>query len=310
MDFDFKPVKSLGQNFLLDMNIAGKIVREANIGPHDLVIEIGPGMGALTMHIAGKPGWLVAVEIDARLARMLAQSLQGFSCWTILQQDILKLDLRSGIMEGVIREAKNGCLGECPDPLFEGEKGSRGIKVIANLPYYITTPVIMKFFEEAPRVPDLMLLMVQREVADRLAAVPGTKAYGALSIAAQVRMQIKKIMNVPPSCFRPTPGVDSCVIRFEARREPLFPMPDPSLYFRIVKAAFGQRRKTLANALTNAPDMGMDRQQISMLLAKADIDPVRRGESLSPAEFGMIAQQYASWQQYARTGEQSHESEA
>lgn len=251
--------KKLGQNFLIREDIVNGIVAAAALQPGDAVLEIGPGIGTLTQGLAAAGAQVTAVEIDRKLLPVLDKTLAGYDNVRVLHADILKVDI-SQEMQG------------------------QAFKVVANLPYYITTPIIMGLLEQKLPI-SVLVTMVQKEVAERMVARPGTKDYGALSVAVQYYTQADIVFAVPPSSFMPPPAVDSAVIRCVVREKPPVEVNDEKLFFRIVKAAFSQRRKTLLNALKSS---GAPAEQIKAALAKADIDGTRRGETLSIEEFGRI----------------------
>lgn len=254
--------KKLGQNFLIDNGIVQQIVQAAAIEPGELVLEVGPGIGTLTQGLAEADANIIAVELDKRLPEVLAKTLQGYENVQIVSGDILKVNI--------------------PE-LTNGSK----FKVVANLPYYITTPIIMALLEQRLPVTKLVT-MVQKEVALRMIAKPGKKDYGALSVAVQYYTRPQIVADVPPQSFIPAPEVDSVVIVCDVLEEPAVAVKNEKMFFRVVKAAFAQRRKTLANALKT---MGIDGDQIKDALLAADIDGTRRGETLSLVEFAKIADQ-------------------
>lgn len=264
--YGFKFSKSLGQNFLIDENILHKIIEGAEVNKEDMVVEIGPGIGTLTQALAACAQKVVAVEIDKTLLPILAETLKDVDNIEVVNEDVLKMDLHKLVVE------------KC-----EGKK----VKVIANLPYYVTTPIIMKFLEEKVPVNN-MVVMVQKEVADRMQAKPGTKDYGALSVAVQYYCEPKIITRVPKSVFIPQPNVESTVIRLTVLQEPKVKVYDEKLLFDVVKAAFGKRRKTLLNALSSSP-LGQSKQQIQEILRHSGIEENRRGETLSIEEFAKLA---------------------
>lgn len=258
--FNIHMSKKLGQNFLIDADIVRGIVDAADISPGERVLEIGPGIGTLTQGLAEAGAEVTAVELDKKLPAVLAKTLEGYENVRIVQGDILKVNI--------------------PEIM-----GSEPFKVAANLPYYITTPIIMTLLER--RLPiSRLVTMVQKEVADRMVAEPGTKAYGALSVAVQYYTQPHVELDVPPRSFIPAPEVDSVVIVCDVREKPPVTVADEKLFFRVVRAAFGQRRKTLSNALKGA---GFDKELIRTALPAAGIDGTRRGETLSLMEFAAIA---------------------
>ena len=258
--FNIHMSKKLGQNFLIDADIVRGIVDAADIRPGDRVLEIGPGIGTLTQGLAEAGAEVTAVELDKKLPAVLARTLEGYDNVHIVPGDILKVNI--------------------PEIM-----GPEPFKVAANLPYYITTPIIMTLLER--RLPiSRLVTMVQKEVADRMVAVPGTKAYGALSVAVQYYTRPHVELDVPPRSFIPAPDVDSVVIVCDVREKPPVETTDEKLFFRVVRASFGQRRKTLSNALKGA---GFDKELIRQVLPAAGIDGSRRGETLSLDEFAAIA---------------------
>lgn len=257
--------KSLGQNFLIDGSVLDQIAEGADLSEEDVVLEVGPGIGVLTQVLCERAGRVVAVEIDRGLLPVLNETLAEYDNVEVVQGDILKLNLPQ---------------------LFEEKFPGKEVKVVANLPYYITTPIIMNFFEQKLPV-ERIVVMVQKEVADRMQAVPSTKAYGTLSIAVQYYAEAKIVTTVPSGAFFPPPNVGSAVIALVRREKPAVDVKDEELFFRVVKAAFAQRRKTLPNTLSSA--MGVDKDLLREALAMAEIDPKRRGESLSLTEFGRLS---------------------
>ena len=252
--------KRLGQNFLISEQTVNQIVASADLSPGDTVLEIGPGIGTLTQGLAETGANVVAVELDSRLVEVLGTTLEGYDNVRIIHGDILKTDIS--------REIK-----------------AAKYKVVANLPYYITTPIIMTLLER--RLPiELLVTMVQKEVAERMIAPPGGKDYGALSVAVQYYTDPELLFEVRPNDFIPPPAVDSAVIRCIVRDKPPVDAIDERRFFRVVKAAFSQRRKTLSNALKTS---GMSSEQIAAVLSSAGIDPKRRGETLSLAEFAAVS---------------------
>ena len=260
----FKFSKSLGQNFLTDKNIIDEIVDGANIGPEDLVIEIGPGIGVITYEAAQLAKNVIAVEIDKSLLPILEETLGEFDNVRVINEDILKLDLNE---------------------VIEGE-GFPNVKIMGNLPYYITTPIIMKILEDGVNA-DSITIMMQKEVADRIKAQPGSKAYGALSVAVQYYCTVDKVASVPRSVFVPQPNVDSIVLRLNIRKEKAVQVEDEKLFFDCVKAGFGQRRKTLLNSLQNVK--GITKEIVVDSLAAAGIESSRRAETLNLEEFASVA---------------------
>ncbi|MBL1223659.1 16S rRNA (adenine(1518)-N(6)/adenine(1519)-N(6))-dimethyltransferase RsmA [Enterococcus sp. BWR-S5] len=265
--FSFK--KSLGQNFLTEPNILRKIVETAEINQETNVIEVGPGIGALTEHLAKNAAQVLAFEIDDRLIPVLEDTLSPYDNVTVVNQDVLKANL--------IEETKQIFTKELP------------IKVVANLPYYITTPIMMHFLESDLDVAE-MIVMMQKEVADRISAVPGTKAYGSLSIAVQYYMEAAVAFIVPKTVFVPQPNVDSAIITLKRREQPAVEVSNEKEFFKLTKASFQLRRKTLWNNLTHF--YGKDEATVAWLktsLAEAEIDPSRRGETLSLEEFARLS---------------------
>lgn len=252
--------KRLGQNFLIDANIVQDIVDAANVQENDRVLEIGPGIGTLTQALAETGAEVTCVELDKRLPEVLAHTLDAYDNVRVIQGDILKVNI----------------------PEIMGDKP---FKVVANLPYYITTPIIMALLEKHLPITDIVV-MVQKEVAERMAAQPGGKTYGALSVAVQYYTVPEIALYVPPRSFMPPPEVDSVVVNCKVRQIPAVELIDEKMFFRVVKAAFGQRRKTLNNALKS---MGVDKNIIADVLDKAGIEATRRGETLTMEEFGAIA---------------------
>jgi 16S rRNA (adenine1518-N6/adenine1519-N6)-dimethyltransferase len=271
--------KSLGQNFLTDDGVVERIVDAANVSKSDLVIEVGPGIGNMTRELAQRAGCVVAVEIDKHLIAGLQENLTEYQNVLIINKDILKMDLEKDILQ----EAA----ARYPD--FKPE----ALKVVANLPYYITTPIIMKFLEEDPGL-DTMVFMVQKEVADRMAAKPGGKEYGALSVAVQFYAAPEKAFLVPPDCFIPKPEVDSAVVRLVVYKTPPVVLEDKDFFFKTVKAAFGQRRKTLPNALANSGYFQTSKEDIKNILGNIGIGENQRGETLSITQFAELANAFFS----------------
>lgn len=266
---DFKHSKSLGQNFLSDKNIIDAIIEGSGIGGEDLVIEIGPGMGVLTAAAAECAAKVVAVEIDKHLIPILEETLRDFDNIEVINSDIMKTDLTA---------------------VVEQHRTPGKVRVIGNLPYYITTPIVMKLLEED--VPaDSITIMMQKEVADRIKASPGSKAYGALSVAVGFYCTVEHVANAPKEVFVPRPKVDSTVIRLDIRPERPVELIDEKIFFETVKGGFGQRRKTLLNSLTGV--RGLPKESISAALETAGIDPKRRAETLDLKEFADIANEIA-----------------
>lgn len=267
--FGFSFKKSLGQNFLIDTNILKRIVDHANLTEKSGAIEIGPGIGALTEQLARNSEKVVAFEIDQRLLPILKETLAPYSNTTIIHEDVLKANVKEVIEEQ-----------------FEGLED---IMVVANLPYYVTTPIIMKLLEEKLPIRGIVC-MLQKEVADRIAAKPGGKDYGSLSIAVQYYTEAETVMIVPKTVFMPQPNVDSAVIRLTVRQEPVVKVRNEDFFFQVTRASFAQRRKTILNNLTSQlPDGKAKKDMILQALEKAEIEPARRGETLSIAEFAQLS---------------------
>lgn len=271
--YDFRLSKSLGQNFITDAGVIEDIVDGADIAPEDLVIEIGPGIGVLTAAAAERAKRVMAVEIDRKLMPILAETLVGFDNIRIINQDIMKTDIN-----GLIAEER--ALGS-----FTGD-----VKIMGNLPYYITTPIIMKLLESGVRAESITIMM-QKEVADRIKASPGGKIYGALSVAVQYYCTVEQIAFVPKEVFVPQPKVDSAVLKLTLRDSSPVELTDKSVFFSCIKQGFGQRRKTLHNSLTGV--CGLSKEQIGEVLTEAGIDPGRRAETLDMDEFAAVANRVA-----------------
>ena len=267
----FQFLKKYGQNFLIDLHVLDKITASAQIGPEDVCVEIGPGIGSLTQALAERAAKVIAVEIDSRLIPILNKNLEGYENVSILNEDFLKLDLAGYL-------AKEG--------------SQRPLKVIANLPYYITTPVIMGLLEGAVPLHSITV-MVQEEVARRMQAGPGTKDYGALSLAVQYYSKPEIVAFVPPNCFIPRPNVGSAVIRLERTAEPPAPVADVKLLFRVIRASFGQRRKTMLNSLSNSQELPFGKEQIRHALEDLGIDERIRGEALTLLQFIEVSNRLA-----------------
>ena len=265
--YGFSFQKKYGQNFLIDKNILEKIVDAAEIGKDDVVLEIGPGIGTMTQYLCERAREVIAVEIDDKLIPVLADTLSEYDNVTVIHQDILKVDIRA---------------------LAEEKNGGKPIKVVANLPYYITTPIIMELFES--RVPlESVTVMVQKEVAERMKEGPGSKDYGALSLAVAYYAVAEIIAEVPPACFIPRPKVSSMVIRLTCHKEPPVEVADERFLFSVIRASFQQRRKTLVNGLNNAPWIPVDREEITRCVESLGYGPSVRGEKLTLEEFARLA---------------------
>lgn len=268
--YNFKLSKSLGQNFMTDKNIVDKIIEGTHIEKQDLVIEIGPGIGVLTSEAAELAGKVIAIELDSNLVPILKDTLSQHENIEIINQDILKTDLNYLLEQNEIIDGQT----------------RKGVKILGNLPYYITTPIIMKILEDGVKA-DSITIMLQKEVADRIKAGPGTKTYGAISVAVQYYCQVVHITNVPREVFYPPPKVDSAVIRLDIRKEKPVSLINEKTFFAAIKGAFGQRRKTLHNSITGV--CGLSKSEAEEVLEKAGIDKMRRGETLSIEEFAVLA---------------------
>ena len=267
--YNFHFQKKFGQNFLIDTHVLDKIIVEAGITKEDMVLEIGPGIGTMTQYLCENAGEVTAVEIDEALIPILKETLSGYSNVSILNEDILKVDINR-----LVQEKNNG----------------KPIKVVANLPYYITTPIIMGLFES--KVPlESITIMVQKEVADRMKAGPGTKDYGALSLAVQYYAKPEIVAIVPPNCFMPRPNVSSAVIRLSCYQTPPIAVDNEELLFKIIRASFNQRRKTMMNSLNNASGISYTKEQIGAALAKTGQKENVRGEALTLEQFAKLADQ-------------------
>lgn len=265
--YEFAFQKKFSQNFLIDDHVITKIINAAEITKDDLVLEIGPGIGTMTQYLAESARKVIAVEIDKNLIPILGETLAEYDNVTVINEDILKLDINR---------------------LVEEENAGKPIKVVANLPYYITTPIIMGLFES--HVPlQSITVMVQKEVADRMQVGPGSKDYGALSLAVQYYAKPYIAANVPPNCFIPRPGVGSAVIRLTRYEEPPVTVKDESLMFKLIRASFNQRRKTLQNGIANSPELPYSKAQVEKALEKMELAANVRGESLTLAEFAKLS---------------------
>ncbi len=265
--YNMSAKKKFGQNFLIDSNVLEGIVEAAGVTRDDCVLEIGPGIGSLTQYLAEAAGRVVAVEIDKTLLPVLADTLSEYDNVTIINNDVLKVDIAE-----VVAEYNQG----------------RPIKVVANLPYYITTPIIMKLFESGAPI-ESITVMVQKEVADRMSAEPGNKDYGSLSLAVGFYAEASAVMDVPPSSFIPQPKVGSAVVKLARCETPRASVKDEKFMFAIIRDAFNQRRKTLSNALSNGAALGLSRQQVADALQKMGIDERARGETLTLAQFAELS---------------------
>ena len=265
--YNFSFQKKFGQNFLIDTHVLDKIIRSAEITKEDMVVEIGPGIGTMTQYLACAAGKVAAIEIDKALIPILEDTLEGYENVQVINDDVLKVDIAK---------------------LAKEENGGRPIKVVANLPYYITTPIIMGLFENHVPLKSITV-MVQKEVADRMQVGPGTKDYGALSLAVQYYAKPYLVANVPPNCFMPRPKVGSAVIRLERYDEPPVQVEDEKLMFRIIRASFSQRRKTLANGLKNSPELQFSKEEIEKAIEGIGKSVSVRGEALTLEEFAALS---------------------
>lgn len=265
--YNFVFQKKFGQNFLIDTHVLDKIIRAAEIGKDDCVLEIGPGIGTMTQYLACAAKKVIAVEIDRALIPILQDTLDGYDNVKIINEDVLKVDIAK---------------------LAEEENGGKPLKVVANLPYYITTPIIMGLFEN--HVPlQSITVMVQKEVADRMQTGPGSKDYGALSLAVQYYAKPYIVANVPPNCFMPRPKVGSAVIRLERYKEPPVKAENEKLMFRIIRASFNQRRKTLANGLKNSAELDFTKEEIEEAITGLGKGASVRGETLTLQDFAKLS---------------------
>ena len=270
--YKFAFQKKFGQNFLIDTHVLERIIDEAGITPDDFVLEIGPGIGTMTQYLACAAREVVAVEIDKVLIPILeGDTLKAFDNVTVINEDILKVDINK---------------------LVEEKNGGRPIKVVANLPYYITTPIIMGLFESHVPI-ESITIMVQKEVADRMKTGPGSKEYGALSLAVQYYANPEIVANVPPNCFMPRPNVGSAVIRLTRYETPVVDVKDEKLMFRIIRASFNQRRKTLVNGLKNSGEINFSKEQIEAAITTIDKPLTIRGEALTLAEFAALSNAFS-----------------
>ncbi len=265
--YHFNFQKKFGQNFLIDTHVLEKIIAAADVTKDDFVLEIGPGIGTMTQYLCEHARAVAAVEIDKNLIPILGDTLGAYDNVEIINQDILKVDIKK---------------------LAEEKNGGRPIKVVANLPYYITTPIIMGLFESHVPI-DSITVMVQKEVADRMQVGPGTKDYGALSLAVQYYAAPEIVAIVPPNCFMPRPKVGSAVIRLIRHKEPPVQVEDEKLMFRIIRASFNQRRKTLANGLKNSGELTLSKEVIEESITELGVPVTIRGEALSLAQFAELS---------------------
>ena len=265
--YNFAFQKKFGQNFLIDTHVLDKIIQSASITKEDMVLEIGPGIGTMTQYLAQAAGKVIAVEIDKNLIPILEDTLSGYDNVRVINEDVLKLDLKK---------------------IADEENGGKPVKVVANLPYYITTPIIMGLFENHVPV-ESITVMVQKEVADRMQTGPGSKDYGALSLAVQYYAKPEIVANVPPNCFMPRPKVGSAVIKLTRYEKPPVDVKDEGLMFRLIRASFNQRRKTLVNGIRNSGDFSLSKDEIEDVFNRCELPLNIRGEALTLEQFAMLA---------------------
>jgi 16S rRNA (adenine1518-N6/adenine1519-N6)-dimethyltransferase len=270
--YNIRLTKALGQNFLIDDNVVKKIVDVSSVSSRDIVIEVGPGIGNMTKELAKRAGQVLAIEIDRQLLPALAENLKEFSNVTVINKDVMKLDIKE-----IIRECQNSSVNMIDS-----------VKVVANLPYYITTPIILKFLEEKPGI-ETLVFMIQKEVADRMTAGPGGKEFGALSLAVQYYSSPEIAFNVSPNCFIPKPNVDSTVIKLDILKKPPVNLINEDLFFKVIKASFGQRRKTLVNGLSNAGCFNKTKEELKAILRNMGLDELQRGETLTLMQFAELS---------------------
>ena len=265
--YSFAFQKKFGQNFLIDSNVLENIVEAAEITKDDFVLEIGPGIGTMTQYLCEAARQVVAVEIDKMLIPILEDTLSEYNNVEVMNQDVLKVDIKS---------------------LTEEKNQGKPIKVVANLPYYITTPIIMGLFESGVPI-ESITIMVQKEVADRMQTGPGSKEYGALSLAVQYYAQAKVMLNVSAACFMPRPNVDSAVIKLTRHQEPVVKVSNEKLMFQVIRASFNQRRKTLVNGLKNSPELNFSKEEILSAIERIGKPETIRGEALTLEEFAQLS---------------------
>ncbi|MDD6037748.1 MAG: 16S rRNA (adenine(1518)-N(6)/adenine(1519)-N(6))-dimethyltransferase RsmA [bacterium] len=270
--YNFHFQKKFGQNFLIDTHVLERIIEQAGVTKDDFVVEIGPGIGTMTQYLCERAKAVAAVEIDKNLIPILSDTLSAYDNVEIINDDILKVNIAK---------------------LAKEKNGGRAIKVVANLPYYITTPIIMGLFESHVPI-DSITVMVQKEVADRMQVGPGTKDYGALSLAVQYYAKPEIVANVPPNCFMPRPNVGSAVIRLTRHTAPPVRVSDEKLMFRLIRASFNQRRKTLVNGLKNASDLPYTKEQIEDAIQSLGLPLTIRGEALSLEQFAALSEYFSS----------------
>lgn len=265
--YHFNFQKKYGQNFLIDPHVLDKIIGESGIEKEDMILEIGPGIGTMTQYLAEAAREVVAIEIDKNLIPILEDTLSEYKNVTVINQDVLKVDLRKLVME---------------------KNQGRPIKVVANLPYYITTPIVMELLESKLPI-ESITIMVQKEVAERMQQTPGSKEYGALSLAVQYYAKPEIVANVPPNCFMPRPKVGSAVIRLTLHQNPVIEVEDEEFMFRLIRASFNQRRKTLINGIGNASNVNVGKEEVKAALEEMGLSENIRGEMLSLEEFARLS---------------------
>lgn len=265
--YNFSFQKRFGQNFLIDTHILERIIQEAEINGNDMVLEIGPGIGTMTQYLCENAREVIAVEIDKALIPILSDTLREYKNVTVINEDILKVDINKLVQE---------------------RNGGKPIKVVANLPYYITTPIIMGLFEKKVNV-ESITVMVQKEVAQRMQAGPGTKDYGALSLAVQYYAEPEIVSNVPPNCFMPRPNVSSAVIRLKLHDKPVISVKSEEMLFQIIRASFAQRRKTLLNSINNFGELNFTKEQVASALNQMGLPETIRGEALTLEQFAKLS---------------------
>lgn len=267
--YGFNFSKKLGQNFLIDKNTIENICIKSDIDEKDGIIEIGPGIGVLSYELCKRAKKVVLIELDKRLIPILEENLEEFKNKHIIQADVLNIDLKKVIEDEFI------------------SKGIKTIKVVANLPYYITTPIIMKLLEDNLKI-DSIIVMIQKEVAERLVSEPGKKEYGSITVSVKYYSEPNIVLNVPSAVFMPRPKVDSSVVRMKIKKEKDIELEDEKFFFKVIKLAFGQRRKTLLNTLSNLDDK-LEKQKIKKILEENGVESKRRGETLSLKEFALVS---------------------
>ena len=265
--YNFNFQKRFGQNFLIDTHVLERIISEAEITKDDVVLEIGPGIGTMTQYLCESASKVIAVEIDNTLIPILADTLSEYDNVTVINEDVLKLDINK---------------------IVEEECGGRPIKVVANLPYYITTPIIMSLFEKDVKI-DSITVMIPKEVAERIISKPGTKDYGALTLAVNYYSQPEIVANVPPNCFMPRPNVSSAVIRMRRYEKPVVETENKALMFKLIKGSFLQRRKTLVNGISNFSELNFTKEEVAEALTQMGLSESIRGEKLTLADFATLS---------------------